>query len=280
MKTVARFALTTLLYVAGATPFSAVAAMLDLPCTAADGKPVPDTKIVTLLADFSEDEVSAPAENGRCRIDLKPGVYWVKAESPDRRSAPARIRWPSSTADRELRLVPRMGRNTERQEALQAMVAADQAVRVAQQQAQREGDAIKAERLGRAMEAVDEIHEAQLRRRLATDGFPRAADVGYEGVRVAWLLVQHSQALLARQLPALRKAVEAGELDRGSLALSEDRVRMWAGQPQRYGSQLQSDKNGKLVLYRLESAGQVDAWREAMDLEPLADYLKRFGIGQ
>jgi len=103
----------------------------------------------------------------------------------------------------------------------------------------------------------------------------RADDVGFDGVQDAWLLIQHSP-LIADQLPAMRAATQVGELPRSSLALSEDRALTMAGLPQRYGSQLTTDDAGKSTLFRLESAEQVDAWREAMDLEPLADYLRRF----
>jgi len=70
--------------------------------------------------------------------------------------------------------------------------------------------------------------------------------------------------------------VVAGELQRSNLALSEDRIDMIQGRPQRYGSQLQMGKGGKLELYPLLDARQVDTWRAEMDLEPLAAYLKRF----
>ncbi|XHS78877.1 hypothetical protein ACFJGW_02605 [Burkholderiaceae bacterium UC74_6] len=90
MKTAPRFALSVLLCAAGAAPLPALAAMLELPCTGVDGQPVPGTEVVALLADHSGDEVRTPGENGRCRIELKPGVYLVKAESPDRRSVPSK----------------------------------------------------------------------------------------------------------------------------------------------------------------------------------------------
>jgi hypothetical protein len=69
---------------------------------------------------------------------------------------------------------------------------------------------------------------------------------------------------------------EVGELARSDLALSKERARVSVGQPQRYGSQLTSAADGKLVPYPWESVEQVDAWRESMDLEPLAACLKRF----
>lgn len=155
------------------------------------------------------------------------------------------------------------------------MVRRDQEVREALGEAQRRGDADRVDRLKQDMDAVDAENQSQLRSWLAEGGFPRALDVGLSGVNDAWLLIQHSK-MIADQLPALRAAAKVGELARSNLALSEDRARMQVDQPQRYGSQLKLGANGGLVPYPLESAEQVDAWRESMDLEPLADYLKRF----
>ncbi len=249
---------------------------LDLPCIGADGESVPETAIKVIDVEFRGEVRQAPAVAGHCQLLLEPCTYWVKAESPGRRSVALRIRWPSALQGRELRLIPLRGRDAYRQRALQSMVQADQAVREALAVAEHEGDKVRVERLRRAMEVVDGAHVDQMRRWLSVGGFPRAADVGYDGVRDAWLLIQHASAVLPGQLPALRRAAQAGELGRDSLALSEDRVRMQAGQPQRYGSQLEIDKDGEPILYRLESLEQVDAWRETIYLEPLGAYLKRF----
>jgi len=125
------------------------------------------------------------------------------------------------------------------------------------------------------MELVDADNTTRLRHWAAEAGFPRVSDVGYEGVANAWLLTQHSP-LIADFSPQLRAAAQVGELPRSDLALSEDRVRMKEGRPQRYVNQLQPGPDGKLALYPLESEENVESLRESMDLEPLADYLKRF----
>jgi hypothetical protein len=44
-----------------------------------------------------------------------------------------------------------------------------------------------------------------------------------------------------------------------------------------YGSQLRDGKGGKLELHPIEDRAHVDARRAAMGMEPLADYLARFG---
>jgi hypothetical protein len=67
------------------------------------------------------------------------------------------------------------------------------------------------------------------------------------------------------------------EINPQHLALSIDRVRVEAGKPQVYGSQLHEGKGGKLEPDRIEDREHVDERRAAMGMEPLADYLARFG---
>lgn len=265
---------------AGALYAGAVsAAELVLPCPGPDGQPVAGTVVRAIREDFSGAMLNGEGRDGRCRIELPAGVFWVKAEAPGMRSVGLRAA-DGAAPGRELRLHPTSGSDAAAQQRLQQMVERDQAVRRAydEARAQPQDEAGKAgvAQADKAMQELDERHQAELRRWLAERGFPRAAEVGYGGVAAFWLMLQHAPDLIEAQLPALRAAVAAGELPRPDLALSEDRIRMTRGLPQRYGSQLQRGEDGKLQLYTLESAEQVDAWRAEMDLEPLAVYLKRF----
>lgn len=54
-------------------------------------------------------------------------------------------------------------------------------------------------------------------------------------------------------------------------AMLEDRIRMFEGRPQIYGSQFQPDENGKTVPYPIENPGQVDERRRAVGLPPLQE---------
>jgi hypothetical protein len=68
-------------------------------------------------------------------------------------------------------------------------------------------------------------------------------------------------------------------LDKSSLALLIDRVRMGNDEPQLYGSQLRmNQETGQWELYDLADPAEVDMRRAEMGLEPLADYLARFGL--
>lgn len=59
--------------------------------------------------------------------------------------------------------------------------------------------------------------------------------------------------------------------------MMEDRVCMFEGKPQKYGSQLIKGKDGKWHIYQLLDADKVDDYRKAAGMKPLEEYLKQMG---
>lgn len=110
-------------------------------------------------------------------------------------------------------------------------------------------------------------------------GWPKRSEVGPKAASAAFLIVQHSDLEYQKKyLPFLKKAVAANEAEGRSLALLEDRILMKEGKNQIYGSQLRSDGNGPLRLWPIEDELDVDKRRASVGMEPLADYLARFGL--
>jgi hypothetical protein len=257
-------------------PNDAALTSLSLPCTGADGRAIAGAVVKAMREDANGELTTAIARGGICRIELASGPHWVKAEAPGMRSVAVRV-VDGAAPGRELRLQPLTGQDADGQRRLQGMVQRDQAARHALDAARGQGDAQRIEQAEREMQEVDQANQIQLKQWLQARGFPRVVDVGFDGVAAFWLLLQHAPDLMAPYLTQLRAAAAAGELQRSNLALSEDRIAMIQGRPQRYGSQLQPGKDGRLALYPLLDPAKVDAWRAEMDLEPLATYLKRFG---
>ena len=56
---------------------------------------------------------------------------------------------------------------------------------------------------------------------------------------------------------------------------AEDRIRMFEGPPQLYGTQLEPDHEGRLRTYRIEDPQRVEELRRAVGLEPLDVRLAR-----
>jgi hypothetical protein len=106
-------------------------------------------------------------------------------------------------------------------------------------------------------------------------GWPTIARVGQQGAADAWLLVQHAPVEFQEHcLPLLRDAVAAEDAEPKHLAYLEDRVNMFRGRPQRYGTQFRFGADG-LEVYTLEDPQRVDEWRAAIGLGPLAEYEER-----
>ena len=133
----------------------------------------------------------------------------------------------------------------------------------------------------RAMERADAPLLARLQAIIAARGWPGRSLVGDDGAHAAWLVLQHAPADVQRALlPTVRAAIRKGEGRLGDLALLEDRVMVNEGGAQRYGSSLRyaSQGGGSQTLDPIADEECVDQRRAAMGLEPLADYLRRFGV--
>jgi hypothetical protein len=133
----------------------------------------------------------------------------------------------------------------------------------------------------RELMRIDEANTARLAELIARHGWPGRTLVGEDGAHAAWLLAQHadpqSQPIF---LDLLRAAVAAGEASARDLAYLEDRVRVHAGQPQRYGTQFIRDAQG-LRASPIEDPENLDQRRACVGLGPFADYeaLMRGGGG-
>lgn len=130
------------------------------------------------------------------------------------------------------------------------------------------------------MVKIDEENKKKVVAILEEHGWPGKSMVGPQANSAVFLVIQHSdKETMEKYLPMLRQAVAKGEAAKSQLALMEDRVRMNNGQPQLYGSQLRTNiETGQYELYTIEDEVNVDKRRAEMELEPLKDYMKRFGI--
>ena len=128
------------------------------------------------------------------------------------------------------------------------------------------------------MEAVHARNASRLKQILAEHGWPTRALVGDDGAESAWLIVQHAigdPALQRTCLGLIQQAAQSGEVPLWQAAMLEDRIRMFEGRPQLYGTQLEIDPDGTLRPYLLEEPEQVEERRTRVGLEPLAKRLAR-----
>ena len=120
------------------------------------------------------------------------------------------------------------------------------------------------------VEPVDRANTARLQEIVAEHGWPGHRLVGEEGAHAAWLLAQHAPQQFQEQcLPLLEDAVAQGDASPIDLAYLRDRVLMFRGEPQIYGTQYLV-KDGVLTLWTVQDPEGLDARRAALGLEPEA----------
>lgn len=102
--------------------------------------------------------------------------------------------------------------------------------------------------------------------------------VGKDGNRILMQVIQHNDlATQEKYLPLIRASVEQGQTDAASLAFLEDRIRLYQGRYQIYGTQV--IKDGEIYrVFPIEDPDQVDARRAKLHFEPLVEYLNFFDI--
>ena len=128
------------------------------------------------------------------------------------------------------------------------------------------------------MEAVHRRNAARLMAILDQYGWPGASLVGSEAAEAAWLIAQHAIGdpyFQRRCLRLLQEAAKRGEAQAWQPAMLEDRIRMFEGRPQVYGTQLEPDDQGQLRPYPIEDPEHVEERRRAVGLEPLSAHLTR-----
>jgi hypothetical protein len=155
---------------------------------------------------------------------------------------------------------------------LLALVAADQADR---EFTRTMGTSAPPDSLLRRMTANDSARTNRLRQIMRERGWPRAADVGWDGANAAFLVLQHTPDAVfqALMLPEVEAAYRRGELEGQAVALLMDRVRAAAGLRQRYGMQPQL-RDGRFVLGDdVEDPEGLAARRAEMCLLPMDLYL-------
>lgn len=124
------------------------------------------------------------------------------------------------------------------------------------------------------MEDVHKSNAARLAAIIEQYGWPGKSLVGEEGAWAAWLIAQHSignPPFMRHCLSLLKQAAANNEVIPWHAAMLEDRIRMYEGKPQIYGTQFQPNKNGELVPYTIENPESVNGRRLAVGLNTIEE---------
>ena len=129
------------------------------------------------------------------------------------------------------------------------------------------------------MQILDTANQLRLDEIVKQHGWPEKKDVGAKAAYAAFIVVQHSpREYMKRYASMVYEALERGDLPKPEFARFDDRLRMKYDQPQRYGTQLNTDEKGVRAFWPIEDEANVDKRRAEFGYEPLAEYAKRYKV--
>lgn len=128
------------------------------------------------------------------------------------------------------------------------------------------------------MQAVHETNAAALASIIDDHGWPASDVAGDDGAEAAWLIVQHAIGLPAFQrrcLMLLQAAAEAVTVPAWQPAMLLDRICIYEGKPQVYGTSFDWDEHGEMSPRPIDDPDKVDDRRAAIGLGSLAEATER-----
>lgn len=119
------------------------------------------------------------------------------------------------------------------------------------------------------MEAVHRRNAARLRELIAQHGWPTRALAGEDGIEAAWLIAQHAIAeppFQRQALALLEDAASRGDVPPWQPAFLRDRIRMFEGWPQIYGTQMAPDDEGQMIVWPIADRHMLNDRRRRVGL--------------
>jgi hypothetical protein len=105
-------------------------------------------------------------------------------------------------------------------------------------------------------------------------GYPTIDKVGEEANEAAWLVIQHSigqPEFMKKCAKLLEKAVNENKADPKSLAYLTDRIAVFEGKEQLYGTQFDWDEYGNLSPNHFDDINKVNRRRKSIGLNTLEE---------
>ena len=128
------------------------------------------------------------------------------------------------------------------------------------------------------MQAVHDANADALEEIIAVHGWPGVRLAGEDGAEAAWLIVQHAIArppLQRRSLVLIQAAAAEGDAPAWQAAYLADRIRVFEGRPQLYGTSFDWNEAGEMEPNPIEEPDRVDERRADAGLPPLAETAAR-----
>jgi len=108
-------------------------------------------------------------------------------------------------------------------------------------------------------------------------GYPTIEKVGKEGSEAAWLVIQHAigqPTFMKNSARLLQKAVQEKKANPIALAYLTDRIAVFEGRPQTYGTQFDWDENGEMSPQKYDDLEKVNQRRQSIGLNLLEEQIE------
>lgn len=132
------------------------------------------------------------------------------------------------------------------------------------------------------MEAVHLENAALLERAIEAIGWPGRAKVGDDAAAAAFMILQHAiskPALQRRGLALILEAIPDGQANALDAAYLSDRIAVFEGREQTFGTQFDWDANGLLSPAPIRDAASVDERRASLGLPTMAETIAHMRAG-
>ena len=149
-----------------------------------------------------------------------------------------------------------------------------EAMREADQQAIRDFRAgkIPSGELGR----ITRTHVAALKEIIRSYGFPTIPETSANAYKAAVLIALHSEDIdLMKQLENFLESATADSVEKSDLAYVADKIRIFEGRPQLYGTQFKKKPDGTIEFLPIENPSAIDERRQKIGLESFESYKKK-----
>lgn len=127
------------------------------------------------------------------------------------------------------------------------------------------------------MEALHNSNAKMLNEIIDRIGYPTSDKVGKEASEAAWLVVQHSigqPSFMKKCVKLLEMAVKQDKANPINLAYLSDRIAVFEGKPQLYGTQFDWDENGEMSPKPFDNMTKVNDRRSSVSLNTLEEQIQ------
>lgn len=127
---------------------------------------------------------------------------------------------------------------------------------------------------------MEELHNENAKRLnqiMIEIGYPTIDKVGKEGSEAAWLIIQHSISqpdFMRMSLSLLENAVDNQEADPIHMVYLSDRISVFEGRPQLYGTSFDWAEEGALLPNEYDDLEAVNQRRKSLGLNTIEEQIK------